>query len=152
MEPMINSSCMNYDGDDDCKKCTVNGYIFSCPNPCKDYVGFFSGAKQDSEIALCLGYDPPNTNFDRINAMSIEELAAWIKVRRVGFDINKEEVEDQYMRGYFDGKMHKPPVITNADRIRAMSDEELAAWLEDRTMLPINGLWLDWLKQEASND
>ena len=40
-------------------------------------------------------------------------------------------------------------VKTNADRIRSMSDEELAEWLEDRTMLPINGLWLDWLKQEA---
>ena len=40
-------------------------------------------------------------------------------------------------------------IATNADRIRSMSDEELAAWLDDRIMLPINGLWLDWLKQEA---
>ncbi len=40
---------------------------------------------------------------------------------------------------------------TNADRIRSMSDEELAEWLEDRTMLPINGLWLDWLKQEVKD-
>ena len=40
-------------------------------------------------------------------------------------------------------------IATNADRIHAMTDEELAAWLEDRTMLPINGLWLDWLRQEA---
>jgi len=39
--------------------------------------------------------------------------------------------------------------ITNADRIRAMSDEELAEWLEDRFPLPSNGLWLDWLKKEA---
>lgn len=38
---------------------------------------------------------------------------------------------------------------TNADRIRSMTDEELAAWLEDRFQLPINGLWLNWLKQEA---
>lgn len=38
---------------------------------------------------------------------------------------------------------------TNADRIRSMTDEELAEWLEDRFQLPINGLWLDWLKQEA---
>ncbi len=42
-----------------------------------------------------------------------------------------------------------PQPKTNADRIRAMTDEELAAWLEDRTMLPINGLWLDWLRKEA---
>ena len=40
-------------------------------------------------------------------------------------------------------------VKTNYDQLRAMSVEELAAWLEDRTMLPINGLWLDWLRQEA---
>ena len=40
-------------------------------------------------------------------------------------------------------------IATNADRIRSMSDEELAAWLEEITMLPIVGLWLDWLKQEA---
>lgn len=38
---------------------------------------------------------------------------------------------------------------TNADRIRSMSNEELAAWLEDRLPLPSNGLWLDWLKSEA---
>ena len=40
-------------------------------------------------------------------------------------------------------------IVTNADRIRAMTDEELAAWLEEITMLPTVGLWLDWLKQEA---
>lgn len=50
------------------------------------------------------------------------------------------------MRQWFD---HLQAPITNADRVRAMTDEELAAWLEDRTMLPINGLWLNWLKQEA---
>lgn len=43
-------------------------------------------------------------------------------------------------------KERKP---SNADRIRNMTDEELAEWLEDRFPLPINGLWLDWLKQEA---
>ena len=40
------------------------------------------------------------------------------------------------------------PVVTNGDKIRSMTDEELAAWLEDRLQLPSNGLWLDWLKQE----
>jgi len=39
--------------------------------------------------------------------------------------------------------------ITNADKIRAMTDEELAEWLEDRLPLPSNGLWLDWLRQEV---
>ncbi len=42
-----------------------------------------------------------------------------------------------------------PQPITNADRIRSMTDEELAEWLEGRFPLPINGLWLDWLRQEG---
>ena len=40
-------------------------------------------------------------------------------------------------------------IITNANRIRAMSDEELAAWLEARLSLPSNGMWLAWLRQEG---
>lgn len=41
----------------------------------------------------------------------------------------------------------KPPVnvYTNADRIRAMSDEELAAWLDEL----VEHNWLDYLKQEV---
>ena len=48
-------------------------------------------------------------------------------------------------------------IITNADRIRAMSDEELAEWLADHPVVSEydeNNLrhkaWLDWLKQEVS--
>ena len=63
-------------------------------------------------------------------------------------------------------KNYKP--ITNADRIRAMTDEELAEWLDnvcksaydegytkgtgDPLMSPYPSTaseWLDWLKQEA---
>ena len=39
--------------------------------------------------------------------------------------------------------------MTNADRIRAMSDEELAEYLNyicDQYYAPDNG-WLDWLKE-----
>jgi hypothetical protein len=83
--------------------------------------------------------------------------------------VNKEELikalqydRDQYLRGYTDGLAYKPPINTNADRIRAMSDEELADWLACGLMLEEvrsgmnNGafethadalLW--WLKQEA---
>ena len=56
----------------------------------------------------------------------------------------------------------KPPKQTNADRIRVMTDEELAAWFEelhDRNTCPEFGAWdcnpsckkcwLEWLKQEA---
>ena len=45
---------------------------------------------------------------------------------------------------------------TNADRIRAMTDEELAAWLADHPVVseydennPQHKAWLDWLRQEA---
>jgi hypothetical protein len=41
---------------------------------------------------------------------------------------------------------------TNADKLRAMSDEELADWL----VMNGNGedykTWLDWLRQEAKDD
>lgn len=40
------------------------------------------------------------------------------------------------------------PIKTNADGIRQMSDEELAAWLAGYTAYPTHG-WLDWLKQEV---
>lgn len=41
------------------------------------------------------------------------------------------------------------PPKTNADRIRAMTNEELAAWLDDRSIIPCKEVWLDWLKQEV---
>ena len=37
-----------------------------------------TGAKQDREIAMCLSYDPPKTNADRIRNMTDEELADFI--------------------------------------------------------------------------
>lgn len=43
---------------------------------------------------------------------------------------------------------------TNADRIRAMSDEELAKWLEYEgggACAEVCG-WLDWLQQPAEED
>lgn len=36
---------------------------------------------------------------------------------------------DQYLRGFTDGCLFEPPAKTNADRIRQMSDEELAEFL-----------------------
>ncbi len=57
-------------------------------------------------------------------------------------------------------KRKNPPIwrkpITNADRIRVMSDEELADWVwsaetAGRTYGPRGkNAWLDWLKQEAT--
>ena len=45
---------------------------------------------------------------------------------------------------------------TNADRIRCMSDEELARWIHQTRHNPLDDRnyreWLEWLKQEADND
>ena len=49
--------------------------------------------------------------------------------------------EDDFCLNY----VRKPQ--TNADRIRAMTDEELAKWLEDHCY---QYGWLDWLRQEAT--
>lgn len=58
--------------------------------------------------------------------------------------------------------MYRPPIATNVDRIRAMTDEELAEWLSDMhdaVTCPNGGAidcnpsckrcWLNWLKQEV---
>lgn len=60
------------------------------------------------------------------------------------------------------GEALKPKSLTNADRIRSMTDEELAEWFgkiqydtayycagEDKQKYPYPDGWLDWLKQEA---
>ena len=41
------------------------------------------------------------------------------------------------------------PLKTNADRIRSMTDEELAKFLYEETDYPKEEYWLDWLKQEC---
>ena len=92
------------------------------------------------------------------------------EVRKVGFLINKEELakalkydRDQYIQGYTDGRMYKPPIITNADLVRSMSNDNLATlftegccreldcpkeyFLEDG--LNCYKCWFDWLNQEA---
>lgn len=71
----------------------------------------------------------------------------------------------QYEKGYADGLAYKPPVTTKADRIRSMTDEELADLLCDHacSCCPIvvckgrievgrkacRKRWLDWLREEA---
>ena len=59
-------------------------------------------------------------------------------------------------RGCFEGSHYKPKPITNADRIRALSDEELAEWIADDLIEPGYNtreqtvkMWLNWLKEEA---
>ena len=47
-------------------------------------------------------------------------------------------------------KCHEPP--TNADRIRAMSDEELADVLREFATKPMQGSFLEWLQQPAKGE
>ena len=81
---------------------------------CKNCRANCSGAKQDREIALCLWYDPPKTNADRIRAMSDEELAEWI--------FNRVKCQNCYML----------PCVKHGDEGNGNCMQ----------------LWLDWLKQE----
>ena len=60
----------------------------------------------------------------------------------------------------------KPPKPTNADRLRSMTDEELAEWIAEytdclcgihkpgcsKTKGTCVATWLDWLKQEVSTN
>lgn len=48
----------------------------------------------------------------------------------------------------------KQQIRTNADRIRAMSDEELATFIVDKSpgMFSCNGRCLYWLRQPAEED
>lgn len=63
------------------------------------------------------------------------------------------ECQKAFRRG--DGKPNFIASITNADRIRAMTDEELAEWLNETLVSPYYYLttpemWLGWLKQEVT--
>ena len=64
-------------------------------------------------------------------------------------------------------RSYKPKPTTNADRIRAMTDEELAEWIASymecgeckinspKCMASVGACvrqWLDWLKQENANE
>ena len=69
--------------------------------------------------------------------------------------ICKSADDDEYhVCSMYDPIMRK----TNADRIRSMSDEELADFLyETETQyipidLSVENNWLDWLKQEVDNE
>ena len=89
--------------------------------------------------------------------------AVFKAIQSVGIDVNKDELikalaydREQYERGYHDGLMFHPAIITNADRIRAMTDEELADELLTAFAAFYDVEWskdavLDWLKQEVTD-
>jgi hypothetical protein len=71
--------------------------------------------------------------------------------------------EDGYCEKYSDDEVTswcvqgpcKDERPSNADRIRSMSDEELAEWIRDQIIDRNIGIpsetWLDWLRQEAKD-
>lgn len=68
------------------------------------------------------------------------------------------EKTEENCPGCFEGSNYRPKPQTNADQIRAMSDEELARWIADDLIEPgyYDGdmcyrLWLDWLKSPVKN-
>lgn len=86
-------------------------------------------------------------------------------VARAGVHVDKDELikaleydRGQYEKGFHDGRMYVPPCPSKADRIRAMTDEELAnkmSGLESFALTCGGGWppekWLDWLRQEAEH-
>lgn len=106
-------------------------------------------------VAACSGFQKHKsiTNYDRyLSKTNSDEKCNKCKAKRLC-----SELEDM---GYLRTCKTQKPLI-NADRIRAMSDEELAEWICDRAGCPktFSGLpdcisncrqcWHDWLKQEA---
>ena len=83
--------------------------------------------------------------------------AVFQAVQEVGIEVDKDELlkalqydRGQYEKGYSDGRLYEPPVITNADRIRAMTDEELAEYIhETYPRLALDWI-IRWLKQEVT--
>ena len=73
------------------------------------------------------------------------------------------EKTEENCPGCFEGSNYRPKPITNADRIRSMSDEELAIEETAKGGCPHDcetpddldtdcvRCWLDWLKQEVDN-
>ena len=51
--------------------------------------------------------------------------------------------------GVINGSAYVAKIVTNADRIRQMTDEELAKWLDGEPPSKPKEWWLDWLKEEA---
>ena len=83
-------------------------------------------------------------------------------VWKFGVNVHKDELikalaydRDQYDKGFHDGRMYQPPVMTNADLCRSYSDEQLAELFnqietEGRAYGPRGkAQWLKWLKQEC---
>ena len=89
------------------------------------------------------------------------KLCVWFMYQKDQVD---EIIREHQARSYGLSRKDDCPYIevpdvhgTNADRIRAMSDEELAIWISALFTTQYNikadpNFWADWLKEEANNE
>ena len=122
-----------------------------------------------------MAYESPISTYTTTIATNIGEgfdKLVVTEIAKVGVAVDKDELvkaleydRDQYEKGYLDGRRYKPPIITRADQVRAMSDDEMAEFFyhtwsnapfcraddcpDDNTCVPC---WLDWLLQEVDDD
>ena len=74
-----------------------------------------------------------------------------------GVDMRGEEMANEHWISHDNGEHAvKVPIFTNADRIRAMTDEELAKYLDgvchdlwQMFVADSEKMWLEWLRKEA---
>ena len=66
----------------------------------------------------------------------------------VGCKYEKESPDSKYCLGCKQNAIDKYAPMTNADKIRNMSDEELAEFLSDECGFS-NRRWIEWLKSEV---
>ena len=121
-----------------------------------------------TEVATNIGEE-----FDKLVITEIAKVGVAVDKDKLvkALEYDRDQYEEGYEEGYRDGRRYKPPVITNADRIRSMSDEELAVWFysgdfpwcvyeedvvpctyEDIPAHPCDRCLLDWLLQEVDDD
>lgn len=110
----------------------------------------------------------------RRNAEALDE-AVFSAVLKVGVVVDKEELlkalhydRNQYEEGFRAGRAYKPQPITNGDKIRSMTDYELAGWIEHIAMCGACTIdcmggnfnsrascarkWREWLQQNIEVD
>lgn len=83
-----------------------------------------------------------------LRKMTPQQINDAMTIKRMGV------MSDTELQKLIDREIGKPvEKITNADRIRSMTDEELAVFISGRLFNGReNEIVLKWLKQEVSND
>lgn len=107
-----------------------------------------------------------NVNEAMDNAVYRAVINADIKVDRGELIKALQYDRGQYEKGFTDGRLYKPPLETNGDKIRAMTDEELADFLgysncppehkgcqpETHMHMSCSGCWLWHIRSEVDKE